>query len=79
MPEVPVFGRKEEVAERVRVMDEIVEDAEAPLDDWELLAYARYSSEDEDIVDYLREKGAQNQPTKNGENIARSGNDDVYS
>ena len=34
----------------------LVEDAEAPLDDWELLAYARYSSEDKDIVDYLREK-----------------------
>ncbi|CAL6327105.1 unnamed protein product [Bathycoccus prasinos] len=35
----------------------LVEDAEAPLDDWKLLAYARDSSEDEDIVDYLREKG----------------------
>ncbi|CAL6319185.1 unnamed protein product [Bathycoccus prasinos] len=35
----------------------LVEDAEAPLDDWKLLAYARDSSEDEDFVDYLREKG----------------------
>merc|ERR1711903_326835 len=35
----------------------LVEDAEAPLDDWKLLAYDRDSSEDEDIVDYLREKG----------------------